>query len=106
MTARSTKHIVAPDVFWLMPHAEFGFEQDGEFHSSAAQAKRYSFATLVVIEAEDHGVVEVSDSLYADLSKGALGSRPATSETAASIYVPLRLKFRVSVVAPPAVFLA
>ncbi len=53
----------APAVFWVSVHPEVGFEQEGLFHSSAAHAKRYSLAVLVGSAAEDHGVVELSDSL-------------------------------------------
>jgi hypothetical protein len=62
-TARSNRHSVAPDVFCVSTHPEVALEHDRLFHSSAAQAKRYSFAVEVVSAAEDHGLAELSDSL-------------------------------------------
>jgi hypothetical protein len=55
-------HSVAPALFWVSVHPAVGFEQEGLFHSSAAQAKRYSLAVLVASAAEDHGAVELKDS--------------------------------------------
>ncbi len=76
---------VAPELFCVSVHPEVGFEHDGLFHSSAAQEKRYSFAVAVVSAAEDHGLAELSDSLYAAASSGADELSPATSATAATM---------------------
>ena len=51
----------APAVFWVSLHPDVGLEHEGSFHSSAAQAKRYSLAGRGSA-AEDQGVVELSDS--------------------------------------------
>jgi len=58
----SIQSVAPPDVLTVFDHPDVGFEQEGLFHSSAAQAKRYSLAADVVSAAEDQGLVEVSDS--------------------------------------------
>jgi len=103
---RSSRHSVAPELFCVSVQPEVGLEHEGLFHSSAAQEKRYSLAVAVVSAAEDHGLAELRDSLYAAASSGAEGLSPATSATAATTYVLPPLNFSVMLLAPPAVLLA
>ena len=103
---RSSRHSVAPDVVCVSVQPEVGLEQEGLFHSSAAQEKRYSLAVAVEIAAEDHGLAELRDSLYAAVSRGAEELSPETSATAATTYVLPPLNFSVMLLAPPAVLLA